>query len=74
MGSLPIDRKSTAMSHSPVTIDIHQSLDVELNLFPKIPLDSSLILNDFTDTSSFFFGLVLDLRIYIHFRFIQNAR
>jgi hypothetical protein len=49
------------MPQTPVTTDIHQAFDTQLNFFTKISFDATFVLDDLTKAPSFF------LRKCIHF-------
>jgi hypothetical protein len=60
MGSLAASGKSSTMTQPSITVDIHQSLDIQLHLFAKITFNSSLILNNLANASRFLFSQLLD--------------
>jgi hypothetical protein len=60
------------MTQAPVAVDIHQTLDIQLDFFAQIAFDPSPILNDFPDSACFLFREVRGGFRQIHLRFLQN--
>jgi hypothetical protein len=53
MGALSPNRKPSPVSQTPITPDIHQPLDVHLDLLPQIAFYHSLLVDDVPDTVYF---------------------
>jgi len=66
MGSLSSNRQTPSVTQAPVTSDIHETFDIELDFFPEIALNPSFILNNLADLASLFLGEVFDSGIDIH--------
>jgi len=60
------------MARPSKTVDIHQTLDIQLHLFAKITFNPSPILNNLTDAARFFLGQVLDQRIDVDLGLTQD--
>jgi len=56
MGSLTSNWKASAVSQTAIATDVHQSFDVHLDLLAKISFDSSLLVNNISDSIHFLFG------------------
>jgi hypothetical protein len=65
-GTLPPDRQATAMPNSPITTEIHQSLDAHRHFTTKISLHAKLA-NFFAQPIHFCIGKILDLRRTFYF-------
>jgi hypothetical protein len=65
--------QAATMSKPAVTSDIHESLDVHGKLFPQIPLDPPLGIDDFRNVGDLFLGEVLYADLGSDFRFLQNG-
>jgi hypothetical protein len=72
MGALAANRKIPAMAQTTEAANFHQPLDVHGGLFPKVPLDAALFLNDLCDFTHFVFRQILDTHIRIHARLLEN--
>ena len=72
MSSLTASGKPSTMTRPSITVDIHQSLDIQLHLFAKITFYPSLILNYLSNASRFLFGQFLDQRIDTDLGLIQD--
>jgi acyl dehydratase len=72
MGSLTASGKPSPMTRSSITVDIHQTLDIQLHLFAEITLDPAPILNDLANASRFLFGQFLDHGIHVDLSLIQD--
>lgn len=53
------------MPHATVALDFHETLDVHGNLFPQISFDSTLLLQDLSDTGDFIFREVPDFLVKV---------
>ena len=62
------------MAQASIAVDIHQSLDIQLDFFAKITFDSSLILDNLADLSGFLLGEIFNQRIDVDSGLIQNRR
>jgi hypothetical protein len=56
MGSLATHGETPSVPQSPVTANIHQTFDGQLDFFAKISFDPAFILNNGADASRFFFA------------------
>ncbi len=72
MGSLTASGKPSTMTRPSITVDIHQSLDIQLHLFAEITFNPSPILNNLANASRFLFGQLLDPRIDTNLGLIQD--
>jgi acyl dehydratase len=72
MGSLTASGKPSPMTRSSITVDIHQTLDIQLHLFAEITLNPSPILNDLANASRFLFGELLDHGIHVDLSLLQD--
>jgi acyl dehydratase len=72
MGSLTASGKPSTMTSSSITVDVHQTLDIQLHLFAEITLNPSPILNDLANAPRFLFGQFLDHGIHVDLGLIQD--
>lgn len=51
------------MPVAPIATDLHQTLDIQTDLFPQIAFYTTFVLDDSADFRGLFFGQVLDFGI-----------
>jgi hypothetical protein len=66
VSSLASHGKTSAVAQSPVTTDIHQTFDGQLDFLAKIALYSTLFLDQVADPRGLFFGEILDLPVAVN--------
>src|SRR6185369_3396654 len=72
VSALTPHRQSTAMTQAPIRADVHQALNVHLDALAEIALDFTFSLEDGANPAQILFAQILDARIDVHFRFVQN--
>ena len=60
------------MSQSPVTPDVHESLDIYTRFFPQVTFDFVIPLQNIPDLRYFFFGKRISPRIGINLGFGED--
>ena len=70
--SLTAHRQASPVSQAAVTTDVHQSLDVHLDLLAKISFDPTLLVNDISNSIDFFFSQLADTFVDVYSRFTKN--
>ena len=60
------------MSQSPVTPDVHESLDIDTRFLPQVTFDLVIPLQDISDLRYFFFGKRVSPCIGINLGFGEN--
>jgi hypothetical protein len=71
MRSLTSNWKASAVSQTAVAADVHQSFDVHLDLLAKISFDSSLLVDDISNSIYFLFGQFADSFVDVYSRFTK---
>src|SRR2546427_494990 len=72
MGPLSTHRKTAAMAHPAVAIDLHQALDIEPDVFAEIAFDLPLIGDDLPDLAHVILGEIFDARVFIDRRLLED--
>jgi len=53
--ALAANRQATSVTQAAIAADVHEALDIELNLFAQIAFDIALLIDDSTNPADFFF-------------------
>jgi len=72
LGALSMSRKSANVTGSPITLDIHQALNIQLNFTPQVTLNFEVgVLDDRTDPADLLLGQVPGSRVRTYIRLTQ---
>src|SRR5438309_2236319 len=72
MRALSSNGQPPAMTQSPIATDVHQALDVHLNLLAQVSLDSALRIDDSANAVYFLFRQLANPLINADFGFSQD--
>ncbi len=73
MGALTVNRQPTTMAQSAVTTNVHQSFDVQLNLFAQIAFNVTALIHNGANAVQFFLAQIPNLLIHVYLSFTKNA-
>ena len=71
MSALTADRQPSSVPQAPIASDIHQSLDVHLDLLTEIALHHSLLVDDRTDAVDLFLSQLANPLVDVNARFFE---
>ena len=72
VGALAADGEPTTVTQTAVAAEVHEALDVHLNLAPEIALDAVLALDDVTESLDLRVGELLDLGLGVDLGFATD--
>src|SRR5918911_4914619 len=70
--ALPANGHPPPVAQPSVATDVHQTLDVHLHALAQVALDLALLFEDGADTTQFVFVQILDARIDVDLRLLQD--
>lgn len=73
MRTLSANGQAATMTQPPVTTNVHEALDIQLNLLAKIALDHSLLIDQSADACQLILAQITDLLMNIDLRLTEYA-